>query len=172
MTGETPPVLLLIEDHADTREMYALVLQHEGFDVVAAATAEEALDLIGRRPPAVVVSDIALPGFDGFELCERIRRVESLREVPIIGITAVTLVQVMVQAKRAGFAEVLTKPCTPDELVSAVRRAHSLPQAPIPKPRAVKAEEKRNTPSERAWRIRARRFGSDRSPEGSGGNGQ
>lgn len=157
--------MLLVEDDADTREMCALVLRSAGFDVVEAVSAEEALEQISRQPPAVVVSDIALPGADGFELCQRIRRIESLHAMPIIGITAVTLVQAMVQAKRAGFTEMLTKPCAPEELVDAVQRALSSPQEPFPKPKAIKAEEKRNTPSERAWRIRARRFGSEPSED-------
>lgn len=148
--------------------MYALALRDAGFQVIEAASAEEALDHLGRVRPVVIISDIALPGADGFELCQRIRRMEAHRATPIIGITAVTLIQAMIQARRAGFDEMLTKPCGSDELLEAVNRALMPPTDPFPKPKTIKAEDQRHTPSERAWCIRARRFG-DSPPDGTGG---
>ncbi len=164
---EEAPVVLLLEDDDDTREMYSLVLQGSGYRVIEAATAEQALDLLSREQPAAIVSDIALPGADGFEFCERVRRIEAYRTTPIIGLTAITLIQAMVQAKRAGFNEMLTKPCAPDELVAAIDAALRPPSDQFPKPKPVKAEDKpHTTPTERGGRFGARRFGDQSDNQG------
>lgn len=170
MPQALPARILLVEDDADARDMYAMGFRAAGFEVIEASSAEEAIEQLGRSVPAVIVSDIALPGEDGFELCQRIRRLEAHQTTPIIGITAISVVQAMVQAKRAGFTEVITKPCSPADLVAAVQQALNPPE-PFPKPKPIKAEEKRHTPSERAWRIRARRFGSGERAGGGSGEG-
>lgn len=152
--------VMLVEDDTDTREMYAIGLQMAGFQVTTAATAEQAMERLASIEPVVFILDIALPGEDGFELCGRIRRLERYSTTPIIGITAITLVQAMIQARQAGFDEVLTKPCRPNELVEAVKRASGAVAAVLPAPVAAPPSppvKGRLTPSERGWKIRNRR---------------
>ena len=66
-TVNARPLLLIVEDYADTREMYAEFLS-ASFDVVLAASGSEALTLLETRVPALVITDFTLPGIDGFEL--------------------------------------------------------------------------------------------------------
>src|SRR5262245_35425522 len=81
--GTARPLVLLVEDHADTRLMYAEFLG-TSFDVLQAANANEALDVLRRRLPAVVITDFSLPGIDGFELIRRMRDDRSTAAVPVI----------------------------------------------------------------------------------------
>ena len=76
-------VLLLVEDHADTRMMYAEFLR-EMFEVSQAADGEEALTLMRSRTPALVITDLSLPQMDGFELVKRIRSDDALATIPVI----------------------------------------------------------------------------------------
>ena len=77
------PRVLLVEDHLDTRQMYAEFLGIE-FEVVTAADGEQALDLMRTHPPDVIVTDLSLPGIDGFELIARVRADPSFPAIPII----------------------------------------------------------------------------------------
>ena len=67
-----PSRVLLVEDHLDTRQMYAEFLAIE-FDVMTAADGEDALRSMRAHPPDVIVTDLSLPGMDGFELIARVR---------------------------------------------------------------------------------------------------
>ena len=77
------PVVLLVEDHTDTRQMYAEFLG-ASFDVLQAADGQQALDVLARRVPAIVITDISLPGMDGFELIRRMRGNQTTSGVPVI----------------------------------------------------------------------------------------
>src|SRR4051812_14190165 len=75
--------VLLVEDHADTRQMYAEFLGID-FDVATAADGEEALRMMRERAPDVIVTDLSLPGMDGFELIASVREDAALKWIPII----------------------------------------------------------------------------------------
>ncbi len=112
-----PTRVLLVEDDADTREMYATYLSFCGLDVEPEANARLALESIRLTLPDVVVTDIAMPGMDGLELSRRLRADGPTRDVPIIAVTG----QWAPPAHDAGCDLVLAKPCLPDELLEAIR---------------------------------------------------
>jgi CheY-like chemotaxis protein len=114
------PLLLLVEDHTDTREMYAEFLG-PSFDVLEAADAEQALALMRRQVPAVVVTDFSLPGIDGFELIKLMRDDASTREVPVICLSGHSGNHYEQQALAVGCDRVIEKPCLPDALAEAAR---------------------------------------------------
>jgi CheY-like chemotaxis protein len=114
------PVLLLVEDHADTRQMYAEFLG-PSFDVLQAANGEEALRTIRERVPALVITDISLPGMDGFELVRTIRGNPSTSTVPVICLSGYSGRSYEQKALSAGCDRLLEKPCMPDALFSAAQ---------------------------------------------------
>jgi CheY-like chemotaxis protein len=104
--------ILLVEDDMDTREGLAFWLETQGARVTAVGSAEEAVRAFEREPPQVVLSDIGLPGEDGFALVERLGRMGRARghEVPAVAVTAYTSAEDRLQAMRSGFRELVPKP--------------------------------------------------------------
>ena len=114
-----PPVVLLVEDHADTQELYAEVLVAAGFDVIQAADAAEALSLTQSVLPAVVVTDLWMPGpVSAEEVCRRFHRLG----IPVLAVTGVAPGREHEAMRRAGCSSVLMKPIAPDCLVVENRR--------------------------------------------------
>ena len=120
MTGpNTPSLVLLVEDHADTRQVYADFLG-EAFEVLQAADGEEALDVVQKRVPALVITDLSLPGIDGFELIRRLRNSPSTRQVPAICLSGHGGRAHEARGRAVGCDRILEKPCLPRELSEAV----------------------------------------------------
>lgn len=116
------PTLLLIEDEAQQREALTLVLESEGYTVVAVPSAEEALQSIRASKPALVVSDIKLTGLDGFTMFEQLRQEPPFRDLPFLFITGYNDLATIENAKRLGAAGYITKPYNLEELVALVRK--------------------------------------------------
>ena len=108
-------VLLLVEDHEDSRQMYAEFLK-TSFDVVAAADAEQGLAVLRERRVDIVVTDLSLPGMNGLELVAEVRRDAALRAVPIVCLSGYGGHAHEQRARAAGCDRILQKPCTPDAL--------------------------------------------------------
>ena len=118
----SPATVLLVEDHVDSRQMYAEFLRSQ-FTVVEADDGVGALQLMQQNRPDIVVTDLALPRMDGFELMQRMRADERLRDVPVIALSGFTGAEYETRAREAGSHLVLQKPCLPDELARAVVEA-------------------------------------------------
>lgn len=114
------PLLLVVEDHADTRAMYVEYLS-QTFLVEEAATAHDGLEIARRRPPDLVVTDLSLPGMDGLELVQAMRQDTRLRDVPAICLSGYGAHTYEARAREVG-CELLQKPCLPDELAAHVKR--------------------------------------------------
>ena len=114
--------VLVVDDQADARELVKRVLSECNADVVVAGSAEEALLLVEREQPNVLVSDIGMPGVDGYELLRRIRAFEHARgrRITAIALTAFARSEDRTQALRAGFLVHVSKPVEPAELVATV----------------------------------------------------
>jgi len=115
--------VLVVEDDDDTRVMLAKALEQYGASVVAVSSAPAALDALRRRPPHVLVSDIAMPGEDGYSLISKIRsgEVESCRDVPAIAISAFARPEDRERLRAAGFREQLAKPVDAMVMLQTVR---------------------------------------------------
>ena len=109
------PLILIVEDHQDTRQMYAEFLGI-GFQVLTAANGEEALDVVRTHPPDLLITDLSLPGIDGFELIALLRQDPALLQMPIICLSGYSGDVFEERAKAAGSDRVLLKPCMPDKL--------------------------------------------------------
>lgn len=113
------PVVLVIEDHQDTRAMYVEFLSMY-FRVEQAASAAAGLDLAHREPPDVVVTDLSLPGMDGFELIQKMRQDPVLEKVPAICLSGYGGHANEQRARAVGCQLLLQKPCLPDDLAAHV----------------------------------------------------
>jgi CheY-like chemotaxis protein len=132
--NEPRALVLLAEDDADSREMYAVALALDGFQTVEAADGAQALARIAERVPDVIVTDLHLPRVDGLELCERLKSDVRTQHVPIVALTGAALEEQVQRAHRAGCARVLIKPFPPDLLGSEL--AQVLAIAGITRPSA------------------------------------
>lgn len=116
--------VLLVEDDPNARGFYSDALRLSGFRVVTASTGTEALARARADLPDVVVADLGLPDFDGFEVCRLIRLDPRLQHVPAIALTGRSMaIRDIEFAESAGFAAVLLKPATPEQLSAAIARA-------------------------------------------------
>jgi two-component system CheB/CheR fusion protein len=113
---------LVVDDEADARELLYCALQEAGADVVLAADGTEALALLSAQPTNVVLTDVQMPGMDGFELLSAIRERLRSSSPPAIAITARAGVDDVTRASQAGFAAHLSKPVDLNLLVSTIRR--------------------------------------------------
>ncbi len=126
-TNETSPglrgvLVLVVDDEPEAREPVRLVLEEAGAEVVAVASADEAFEAVRQQRPDALVSDIAMPGQDGYELMRRIRALPPGRggRVPAIALTAYAAPEDRDRALSAGFKAHLAKPVDPAVLVAAV----------------------------------------------------
>jgi signal transduction histidine kinase len=127
--------ILLVDDVADTREMMASVLESCGAGVLMAASGDEAIDVLGREDGHldVLLSDIAMPGTDGYEFIRRVRArpLASIASIPAAAITACAGQHERERALAAGFQEYLVKPLSPEALARAVAGlVHVAPASP------------------------------------------
>ena len=114
--------VLVVEDDLDTLEMLRVILQDRGAEVITASSAGDALNALEQSLPDALVSDLAMPEQDGYELIEHIRQRDPERggNIPAVALTANARVEDRVRALRAGFQMYMPKPVVPDELVLVV----------------------------------------------------
>ena len=126
-------VVLLIEPHADSRDMYTEYLRTCGFVLVTAETIDDGL---ARAVEAdIVVTGIRVPGcFDGVEFVRRLRHAEETSRTPVIVLTACAFKPDQERALAAGCDAFLPKPCLPDLLVAEILHALVLRRVPTPQP--------------------------------------
>ncbi len=113
--------VLVVDDKEMLRDSVAMTLSRAGFTVIAASDGASALDMIARRHPDAVVTDLKMPGMTGIELIAKIREVDD--DLPIVLMTAFGTIDTAVQAVKLGAFDYITKPFEGDELVVAVKRA-------------------------------------------------
>jgi PAS domain S-box-containing protein len=114
--------ILVVEDDADTLNLLKFVLDDSGADVVTAPSVSEALDVFEHWRPDVLVSDIAMPGQDGYQLIGQVRSRGNERggNIPAVALTAFVRNEDKERALAAGFQMHLTKPIAPKELITAL----------------------------------------------------
>jgi signal transduction histidine kinase/integral membrane sensor domain MASE1/CheY-like chemotaxis protein len=108
--------VLVVDDHGDARELLGLVLRERGAEVLLAGGVAEALELLARANIDVLVSDLAMPGADGYALIERVRATRG-PALPAVALTAYAGVDVRERALAAGFTAHATKPVNPEDLI-------------------------------------------------------
>jgi CheY-like chemotaxis protein len=115
--------VLIVEDDEDSRQLLAAFFEYCGALVTMCHSTESALEDLGEYRPHVIVSDLALPGADGFQFIRALRklRAEAGGDVPAIAVSAYDKDCTAMEAKNAGYSGYLAKPVNVEDLVTLVR---------------------------------------------------
>ena len=116
------PRILVVEDDPTTRNFYSNALARDGFEIEQAHNGHQAFAKALESSPDLIVTDIAVPGLDGIELCRRLRADVRTRTIPVLAITGHDDRQYPDRARVAGADQVLIKPCDVQVLLSEARR--------------------------------------------------
>ncbi len=122
MTQSDAPLILVVDDYQDAREMYAEYLQFSGFRVAEARNGNEAVAQAFSLRPDLILMDLSLPGMDGWEATRVLKADERTKHIPVVALTGHALAGASEGARKAGCDSFVTKPCLPDDLVVEVRR--------------------------------------------------
>ena len=141
------PLVLVVDDYLDAREMCAEFLRFSGFRVEEAADGIEAIEKASELLPAVILMDLSLPRLDGWEATRRLKKDERTKSIPVIALTGHALAGHAEVATEAGCDSFLTKPCLPDVMVAEVKRVLAAvtgnASEESSKPKAAKRRSKR-----------------------------
>ncbi len=132
----TKPVILLVEDFVDAREMYRDYLEFSGFEVYTAGDGHDAIAKAHRHDPDLILMDLSLPGLDGWEATRRLKADAATAHITIVALSAHALSAEGERARLAGCDGFIAKPCLPPDLVTQMtpflrteragtRRSHS-----------------------------------------------
>ena len=125
MTDATnPPTILVVEDDEHIGDLLTFMLERQGYQVHSCSDGRAAREFIEQHVdcPKLVLLDVMLPFFDGFELVRIIRAREGWGEVPVVMLTAKTMEADIVRALDAGANDYIVKPFQPQELMARLRR--------------------------------------------------
>jgi putative two-component system response regulator len=119
--AHTSARILVVDDDPKVRAVLERVLLKDGHTIETAENGHAALAAIERRPPDVILTDVTMPGMDGFELCERLKRNVVTRLIPVVMVTGLSDRDNRIKGVELGADEFLTKPVDPQELRARIR---------------------------------------------------
>lgn len=120
--GSERPVVLVVDDYLEAREICAEYLGFHGYDVVTAEDGLQALDKAFEVLPDVILMDLSLPELDGWAATRRLKADPRTSEIPIVALTGHAMTAERERALEAGCDDVITKPVVPKELLAEVQR--------------------------------------------------
>lgn len=113
--------ILIVDDDPVLLKTLGLAFHRAGYEVVVALDGPEALRKVEEKPPDLIILDIMLPGMNGFEVCQRLRRMPSGEHIPIIMLSALGRVEDKLTGFSAGADDYLVKPVAPEEMLTRVQ---------------------------------------------------
>ena len=113
--------ILIVDDDKDLRFNLSCILKEKGYEVIAAVDGKQALNALAQSSPDLVLLDVRLPGMDGVELLEEMKKIE--KNLPIIMLTAYSDVKSAVKAMKSGAFDYITKPFDEEELILILGKA-------------------------------------------------
>ena len=116
------PLILIVDDNIDAREMYGMYLQHEGFRWAEAVNGQDAITQTRLERPALILMDATMPRMDGWEAVRLLKEDAATRHIPLIMLTAHAFQEHRDRAAEAGADAFLAKPVLPDQLAAEIRR--------------------------------------------------
>ncbi len=120
--ASSEPLILIVDDNVDAREMYAIYLEHAGFRASEAADGETAIDAAKQDRPALILMDATMPRLDGWEAARRLKADPETRSIPLIMLTAHAFAEHRDRAAEVGADAFLAKPVLPDTLAAEIRK--------------------------------------------------
>ena len=114
--------ILIAEDEADIRELIKITLSFGGFEVVAAEDGRRAVELAQEGPFDLIMMDVQMPHMNGYEACREIKKIPTLREVPVVFLSAKGQSSEVREGLGAGAIDYMLKPFAPDELITRINQ--------------------------------------------------
>lgn len=119
--SSTPAIILIVDDEVTVRKLMQVLLHSQGYRTLTASSGQEALALIARQPPDLILLDIMMPGMDGYEVASRLKADKSTSSIPIIMLSALGEQSARLLGLEAGAEDFLSKPVESAELWLKVR---------------------------------------------------
>jgi len=116
-----PNHILIVDDDVDALRLVGMMLEREGFKILAAASGQQAIEKAIAEQPVLIILDVMMPDMDGYQVATQLRKHPATETIPILMFTAKTTVNDKVAGFQAGADDYLTKPVHPTELVSRVQ---------------------------------------------------
>jgi CheY-like chemotaxis protein len=116
------PLILIVEDQSELRQLYVQQLTISGFDVIEAGNGADAIVFTTAKSPDVVLMDLSLPIVDGWEATRRLKSDARTAHIPVVALTAHDGSGELQRATDAGCDWFVPKPCPPDALITELRR--------------------------------------------------
>ena len=113
--------ILIVEDEPDIRDLIAFTLRFAGYEVVTGANGEEAVQLAKKESPDLILLDVRMPRMTGYDACKEIKADLTLKDVPVVFLSAKGQEAEIRDGMEAGAEEYLLKPFAPDQLTERVR---------------------------------------------------
>ena len=132
MTTEHGPLILVVDDYQDAREMYAEYLQYSGFRVAEARNGNEAVAQARSLKPDLILMDLSLPGMDGWTATRTLKGDARTCAIPVVALTGNARTDAPTAAREAGCDAFLIKPCLPEDMVATVRRVMESAKCEVP----------------------------------------
>jgi len=118
---ETKPKVLVVDDSEFELQLVDFILQEKNYQTVLAGNGSDALLILENLTPDLILLDIMLPDFDGFEVCKRIKAIDKLKDIPVIFFTSLSNIDDIVKGFEAGGVDYVTKPFNTDELLVRIK---------------------------------------------------
>jgi CheY-like chemotaxis protein len=113
--------VLVVDDYADTRELYAVFLSMQGFEVQTAENGSDALAYAQTYAPDVILMDLSLPVLSGWDAIRTLKADPRTGDIPVIAFTGHAMASHIDRAREAGADDFATKPCVPQEVEQKIR---------------------------------------------------
>ena len=110
--------VIVVEDTFDDRQLASAILAHYGVQVIIAHNGRECLELLDTVHPTIIITDLAMPEMDGWEMLRQLRNNEVTCDIPVVALTAYHSADVAYDANRAGFDAYFPKPISPFDFVA------------------------------------------------------
>ena len=116
------PIVLIVDNFEDALDMYRVVLEADGYEVIVAKNGQEAVDMARQLLPDLILMDLSMPVMDGLTATQILRQDETTSHIPVLALTGHVMQRHQSQARAAGCDTVLPKPCLPSTVSSKIRR--------------------------------------------------
>jgi DNA-binding response OmpR family regulator len=120
MSEQNVPTILVVDDTQQNVQVLTQMLRGKQYKVLAAFNGEDAIALLSRKTPDLILLDVMMPGMDGFETCREIRKEAAYDDIPIIFLSALTDVEAKVKALESGGVDYITKPFQQLEVLARI----------------------------------------------------
>ena len=116
-----PARVLIVDDERQNRQLLEIMLEPDGFVVLTAATGADALALVAREPPDVILLDVMMPGMDGYQVAAALKGAAATRHIPVILLTGLDDQEARTLGRHAGADDFLSRPVDRAELCTRLR---------------------------------------------------